>query len=67
MKRPDRNQFMYECLKMVRDGVSVFEIILKQDKQGIIIDKLAVRLPRTIYKRETSDGAFGITQNAPYQ
>jgi hypothetical protein len=52
---------------MVRDGVSVFEIILKQDKQGIIIDKLAVRLPRTIYKRETSDGAFGITQNAPYQ
>jgi hypothetical protein len=53
--KPDRNQFLYECLKMVRDGVSVFEIILKQDKKGIIIDKLAVRLPITIYKWETSD------------
>jgi hypothetical protein len=67
MNKPAWDQFIYEVCKMVRDGVSVFEIILQSDQRGITIDKLSVRLPKTIYKREIANGEFGITQSVPYQ
>lgn len=55
-------QFLSECLNMLRDGVSVFEKVYQIKDWLICVKKLAVRLPKSIEKRQTKDGTAGITQ-----
>lgn len=61
----DREDRLWECVQMLRDGVSVFEIIMKMQENKYVIKELAVRLPKSIEKWETEDGAPGITQQLP--
>jgi len=65
MDKP-RGEFIEECLYMLRDGVSVFEIVLKINNDGkIAVKELATRMAKTIEKRETATGAPGIVQQLP--
>ncbi len=65
MNKP-RAEFLEECLYMLRDGVSVFEVVLKINKDGRVgVRELATRLAKTIDRRETKNGQPGITQTLP--
>lgn len=61
------DEFLREALLYLDFGHYVFEKLWRVDeyngRQITVLDKLAARLPRTIYRWETEDGQPGITQH----
>ena len=61
--------FLEQAIQFTWRGLSVFEIVARYDKElnATVIDRLAPRLPWTIYTwQRYPDGRFGITQYPSY-